>query len=506
MALNRDIWTGKGHNLLWSDAANWSSGVPASGQSVLFTGSASFTLDLTGVDPSIGEMTVTGDRLALSDARLDLDAVPAASGLTTDLLLDNAASLNLTNDAILSGTNFVQIGGAVKGTLTAGTLNVMTGSGGWSAGVNITDGTMTLNGGAWSPSGADGGGFDIFVGGPDAGALVISAGGTLTSDAAAGAEITIGANGAASGQALVTGPGSTLSIGNIYLAEGEGSGLLTVQNFATVETGGLSTGSTGSGTVLVSAHGVLEANDGIGIGSDLPPIDAALAITNHGSVYAGTNGLVLEGGTLTLDPTATLFGGIISLAGAIDAQPNASGAPGTVTLGQVVSLGDLDGLPQFGSITTAYSTGGAVLHFAGPVQGEANTVLAVSGTVELSSSGGAIGTVALGAGTLVIAANGALGIAGTLSFANAFTGATGNAALVIDKGVHFINAIASMAATDTIDLRGFAFGGGVTDTYANGKLTLKDSAGSTSLSVIGSFTASDFTFTQDQLGGTIIHL
>jgi len=78
--------------------------------------------------------------------------------------------------------------------------------------------------------------------------------------------------------------------------------------------------------------------------------------------------------------------------------------------------------------------------------------------------------------------------------------------LQIDSGVVFGNTIAGFAHQDTIDVRGFGFGAGVTDSYTNGTLVLTSSAGSDTLSVSGSFTAGSFAFADDHHGGVVVSL
>jgi T5SS/PEP-CTERM-associated repeat protein len=475
---------------------------------VVFSDGGSWALSLVGVEPQLGKMTINGDRLSLDDSRINLDAAPAKQGLTVDLSIGRGGSLALTNDAILSATNTVLVGAYVGGTLTAGTLSVGAYSGGWSSGIDVQDGLFSISGtqAGWSAAGTGDGAFlDVSVAGESPQAeLLVSAGGTLSQGSAAAGELSIG-SGAGAGTVMVTGAGSFLGIDDIYLGNGD-VGTLTVADLATVQTTILDIGFEGDGVVEVTGSGTLQAAGAIIVGSQQVPVNSVLEITNFGSVYAGTGGLELQEGTLKLDPTAVLFGPILALGGRIEAEARAGHAGGVVRLGQPVSLGDSFGDPQFGSITNLSAAAGVRLDVAGQVSTSfTDTTLQVgAGNVSLDNATNVIAHVALAGGVLTIAATGADG-RGVLSFQNAYSPTAATVSeLVVNAGVKVTDVLTGFDAGSTIDLKGFAFGGGVTDSLVNGTLTLKDGSSSTSLVLAGTYSAGEFTFAKDAGTGTVI--
>jgi hypothetical protein len=195
-----------------------------------------------------------------------------------------------------------------------------------------------------------------------------------------------------------------------------------------------------------------------------------------------------------------LFGSIYSAGGYLIATAASAQAPGTVTLGQGISLSNLFSDSLFGATTWLESQGGAMLKVTGKITGNLGASVRVpSGKVALANPGNSYDHTDLYGGTLEIAATGAAG-----SGAMRFIGGANPATLVIDKKVAFDNVISGFGPADSIDLRGFAFTGSMTDTFNAGTLTVSNGAASASLHLAGAYNASQFTFASDGRGGTLL--
>ena len=491
-------WTGRAHNGDWFDAANWSGGVPVSGQAANFTDGRRWAISLAGTQAAqAGAMLVAGDRLIFSGGTLNLAARVPKSGVATDLAISRNGSVTVARDAALTAQNFIQVGASASGTLTPGRLAVLGSLSGTF--LSVEAGSVLVSGAA---------AHAVFNQG------VVNVGGTLTVAAGAGLDggpdtlstfysnLYVGTSYGA-GVVSVTGTGSCITIGLVHVGNGNG-GTLAVSNGGTLHGGFVEAGQDGDGAITVSGAGsalVTVNGERIGNAGRLPAA-SSLTIADHGSVASGTYGLDLQYGTLVLDATAQLSGGIVSEVGQITAVAVSAAHPGTVTLPDAIYLQSNTGTDgQYAYATNFTSTGGAVLRLEGAISGDGTAVLSAgAGTIVLGNASDNYSATSLYDARLEVAATGAAG-AGRLSFIG---GAAQAPVLQIDAGVDFGNTIAGFAGQDTIDLRGFVFGGAVTDTFAGGTLTLSNGGGSTSLSFSGTYAAASFAFADDHHGGTVI--
>jgi fibronectin-binding autotransporter adhesin len=331
-----DVWTGAA-GVLWSNAANWSNGVPMTGQVLDFpaTNVTNFTSvnDLTG-GMSFDSIKIDGAGYDLIGNQVVLTGIAGiAATFTSGSSTDNInAVLDARNITVASGGT-LRIMGALSG--SAG-LNLTVGSSATlelGGGVATTGGLTLSGGGTLEFTGASGNTYsgpttinsgiaELNVSGGTAipGDLVIGDGGNDAASVIDEASGQIGTN------SNVTLEGSTASfnlstfneaINSLTLA---GGSLITVSPL-TLGAGGLAVGS-GSPFVTLSAN------------LDLPgaatPIDvpASVYLTLSGNI-SGAGG-ILKTGTGTLNPTgANTFIGATTLSDGSLSLTNSSGLANT---------------------------------------------------------------------------------------------------------------------------------------------------------------------------------
>ena len=495
--MTRTRWTGHGHSLSWFSPGNWTRGVPGAQTVTRFTDGRAWTISLAGSSPAqAGSMTVLGDALTFTGGTLALDAAQPKSGNPTDLAIGRGGSVTIALGATIDAQNTINVGSVVAGSLTAGSVAV---AGTLDASIlDVADGTVQDTGHIALLTG----GYTAVVAG---GTLAVSAGGTL--DAGANSlqnqysSLDVGANGG-DGVATISGAGALLELAGVTVGS-DASGVLVIEDGAAARINYLATGSYGATSVFVEGAGTsLQVTNGVTIGNETSLSGLTLSVTDGGAVDAGTYGLALYDGTLVLDSSASLTGAIYSVVGRIEAVADCPYDAGTVTLQQALTLNVNSGAQgQYATATDLFSTGGAVLRIAGQISAyDGATLDAASGSIVLLNAADSYAGTSLFDATLEIGATGAAG-AGTLSFTG--TGADAPV-LQIDADVAFANTIAGFAGADTIDLRGFAFGAGVTDMFSAGTLTLSDGSATTSLVLAGSYGGGSFTFADDRHGGTVV--
>ena len=129
--------------------------------------------------------------------------------------------------------------------------------------------------------------------------------------------------------------------------------------------------------------------------------------------------------------------------------------------------------------------------------------ITVEGELIVNAGAAVAGSMVLDGGEALIA--GTVGAGQTI----AFTASGGD--LVIDNVAGFSASIAGMAnASDKIDLGGFTYGAGETVSWteavgnASGTLTVVDGAKTASLTLLGSYVTSNFSLSDDGVGGTFV--
>jgi T5SS/PEP-CTERM-associated repeat protein len=484
-------WTGKHGTNSWFDAKNWGGGVPTAGETTTFSDGGTWTISLAGSGTAqAGSLTVTTDLLTFTSGTLALTAPQATKGVTEDLIVKGGGAVTISAGATMTAGSNIQLGSATGKTQTAGTLTV--------AGSVVTPGLYAQIG-ALNVTGPSG---DLSVTNTlDIGTtLLISAGGVVDGGGVSTAALLVGSAGSTgAGTVTVDGAGSALSIANISLGNGN-AGTLTVQNGASLTATAITAGVTGNGVLNITGAGSTVSATGLTIGG-APPVASAVNVTSGGSLAIGGNGLTLIEANLSFDTTAHISGTVTSLGGSIDGLAAAGKHGGTATLSAQLRLGTDS--HDFNLLTTVSSSSGSVLNLAGGVLSSTGGLLGVEGGhVLLSNGGDSYGGTQIFSGTLELSATGAAG-ANTIQFMNA-----GASVLDVDAGVALQNTIAQFYTGDQIDLQGFAFGSGVTGNYNGnfngGVLTLNDGSSSTSLTLAGNYESSNFTFTQDAVGGTLI--
>ncbi len=489
-------WVGRGHTSSWFDAANWIGGVPVAGRGALFSDGGTWAISLAGTaSAQAGATHVTGDNLTFSYGTLTLAAPQPNSGYANDLTIDSGGAVTIARGATLVSPNALTLGGTASGTLDVfGTLDASL--------VQLSQSTLFARGHA-----AHVGISNIQTIDVNDSLLALQAGATLDAGPSTlgtfYSSITVGGN-QTNGTVSVTGAGSSLTIGILYLGNGD-NGILQVGNGGAAHVGVVYAGRGGDGMITVSGtHSVLTAVNAVVIGDvNVLPVGSALTITHGGSVSAGTFGLDLNYGTLALDASASLAGTIVSQVGRIEALSSGTAAS-VVTLSNAVYLASNDGAQgQYDHTTSVSALGHATLAFTGVISGQNDAILSAgTGHIVLANGANSYHATSLFNATLEIAATGAAG-AGTLTFTG---GATDHPVLQLDHGVAFTNMIAGFAGHDAIDLRGFAFGSNITDNFAAGTLTLTDGSQTASLALVGTYHSTEFMFATDQHGGTLIEL
>ena len=257
----------------------------------------------------------------------------------------------------------------------------------------------------------------------------------------------------------------------------------------TIRSGGRLTLSGGSasgtlvytgGTEIVSAGGL---DVGTLIGSGGKEFVSAGGLVLDASVYA-SGALVISSGALPAEGTQIRGGTETILAGG-----KVSGA--VVWEGFELDSGTAGG-------TVVRSGGQEIVEKGGIASG---SVISSGGILIVSSGGALAGGLTLSGGTATI--SGTMGAGQKVKF-------VGAGVLVLDNLTGFQAKISGMSsATEKIDLGGFAFSsGGETVTWAktgtSGTLTVTDGAKVASLTLIGTYTASDFHLSTDGHGGTYV--
>ncbi|SHO67718.1 autotransporter-associated beta strand repeat-containing protein/T5SS/PEP-CTERM-associated repeat-containing protein, partial [Pseudoxanthobacter soli DSM 19599] len=467
------------------------------------------TLILSGTNTYTGGTTVSAGTLQLSGGGSmsgGAITIAGASGETAKIVVTG------TGTAWNRDYDTIRVGDAGTGTLEVTAAGKVTGGGSVEVGSQAGSiGTLTVSG---SGSQMNAGSFT--VGRYGSGSLTVSDGGLVTSGSGY-----LGSEAGSTGTATVTGSGSIWNLGNSSLNVGRsGSGTLLVSAGGVVTSGtgyiADNSGSTGSATVTGSgSHWNLGTNS-LYVGDSA--LSASLTISAGGRVTSGSSELASDNGDLgsvtvtgagstwTLG-TATLTVGYSGL-GTLLVEDGASLITGTGRIGYssgAVATATVTGadsswaaealyVGDSGTGTLTIADGGVVTADSaemGRYSATGNGTIVVTGTGSRLDLGTGTLTVAnIGSGTLSVGDGGVV-VAGQIV---KVSGATG-AAVTLDEGV------LRASASQSDYLSGFsagdvtlATGGGTIDT--NGF----DIAVASEISGIGSLTkagAGTLTFTAD---------
>lgn len=282
-----------------------------------------------------------------------------------------------TVDALLIG--IVNTGNLnVAGTLNSGSVTL-----GYNAGAS---GSIRVSGGSWTNTGA------LFIGEGGTGLVNITAAGTVTS-----ASAQVGHASGSSGTVVVDGPGSRwqLGSGNLDIGVG-GTGSLSILNGGSVTSGNttIGTDATGTGQALVSGAGSSWASTGnLYVGN---AGQGTLTIKDGGSVSAvGGYVATLDGSNSRLEVTGA--GSALALSGSFIAGYEA-GSTATVDLGEggriralQGTLGDLAGSTGSMSVSGAGSDWSAVVDDSIAYSGYMNVGRLGRGTLSVTDGGSVTG-------------------------------------------------------------------------------------------------------------------
>jgi autotransporter passenger strand-loop-strand repeat protein len=450
------------------------SGAVASG-GIVFAGNG--TLEILG--SAMPTATISG---FTSGDVIDLASVASTSGgiaiLTSGNVLDVVEGgltyvLDLNPSQNYSGTKFVltsdgsggtevtNISNPISITVTSGNLTVS--SGHTSGGVHVLSGATLniLSGGTASGAFIDKGGTDK-VSGRDVSATL-----------SGGLEV-VSRSGVASNATILAGGSQTdlgATIGTVL--------------FGGTET--ISTGGTASNTVVLSGGSLIVLSHGL---------------ADPATIYGGGSETISKGGT---DLGVNISGGIqidsgLASGATIFAGSQVVGSAGRA-FGTSVSDGGTEIVSSGGTTLGTLLASGQETVLRG---GHATGTVVSSGGYDLVSSGGTAIATTISGGTLEIAAGGT---------ASGVVFSSSGGTLHLDSGSRLTGTISGFHLGDAINLGGLAFNASsstlswtqkTSGANASGTLTVKEGTQTQSLTLVGSYTASNFSAISDGHGGTLI--
>jgi len=443
-----------------------------------------------------------GSGTALSGLTLNAPAIvfSAGSGATMD-----------GGDLTSVSTLVVDAGAVVSGMTVAGEMIVE----GLGSNTILAGGTVeVLNGGVLT--GESGAGTVVFGGGSVVSGVTMNAGHIVFS-AAAGAQLHGGDLSSVS--TLVVGAGAVVSG---LTVEGEaivyGTASNTILDFGTLEEmgGGVLVGATGTGAIEYG--GGLTLNGAVFNAGNVVYEIGPGGTMNAGSV-SSVSTLVVEAGALVSGVTVAgemIVSGVASntilAGGALEEIGGGAliGASGNGTIiygsGVVLSNAVMDGpaiVLEVGSGATFKASDITSVSTVVALAGVVASGITVEGELIVNGGAAIAGGLVLNGGEVLIA--GSVGAGQTISF----TASGGD--LVDDNPSNFSASIAGMTgAGDKIDLGGFTYGSGETVSWTeagggtSGTLTVTDGAKTASLTLLGSYVTSNFSLSDDGIGGSFV--
>jgi autotransporter passenger strand-loop-strand repeat protein len=312
----------------------------------------------------------------------------------------------------------------------------------------------------------------------------------LSSDGISGTDITL------TNLVSVT-SGQTLTI-----SSGQTSGGVVVLSGGTLDilSGGTAVGTTvnSGGSEIVSSGGTA-SNTKVSSGGSLVVLSHGIA--DPATIYSGGSETISAGGT---DLGALLSGGIQIDLGLVSgvtvyAGSQVVGSAGTA-IGTTVSIGGTEIVSSGGMTSGTLLSGGQEILSRG---GRSSGTDILSGGSEIVSSGGSALATVISGGTLEVASG---GTASGVIFSS-------GGILQLDSSSHLSGTISGFHLGEEIDLRALAFSSSsstltwkqtTSGANARGTLTVKEGTSSTTLTLVGSYTVSNFSATSDGHGGTLI--
>jgi len=444
-----------------------------------FTKGGTGTLVFSGTNTYTGTTTVSVGVLRLQNAAA-LGATTAGSSVASGAVIEiDGSSLTFAEPVTSMIGTGVSSGGALRNLANDNTWSagIVLGAGG--ARINSDSGTLTLSGGVTGNT------RPLTVGGAGnmaVNSVIATTTGSLTKDGN-GTLLLGGAN-------TYTGA-TTVSVGTVQLTVANAIGsssALTVAVGATFDLGGFSdtVGSVaGAGSVTSSTLGAVTLSNG-GLNSSTT-FSGVLSdgLGTLSLIKTGTGALTLSG-VNTYSGLTTINGGTISIAADSGlGTPPVSPTTGQLTFGGGTLLTtasftlDSDrGIALTGNGTLSPNAG-VTLTYGGVAAGVGNLTKAGTGTVVMSGANTYTGTTTVSAGTLAIAADGALGtppgspVANQLSLSGGTLQATGSFALDTNRGVTLTgSSTVSVDPSVTLAYTGVVAGAGNVTKAGTGTLVL----------------------------------
>ncbi len=547
-----DAWLGGSG--VWSNAADWSGGVPLPDSDVTIgaTGSGSVTLD-TGA--TIDSLTLAGGN-ALSFAAGKSLAVGGA------LTVAAGATLNVTagGDAIElggvvsdAGTMAIASGGSFSHLSAFDVTGVLTVAGATLSGVTVLSGgsVTMLSGGVTSATVVASGGTQVVVSNGNAIGTVVNSGGTQVVGAEAvvsgtvvsgAGQQTVISGGTASGALIESGGSQVLSAGAVASSTTVGDPSFQVVSGGatafqtTLVSGGEQIVDGNAFDTVASQGGILEIESrGRSEAALLHALSVELisagGIAIHTLIDSGGSEKILAGGVesgatlLSNQSEQDVFGTaigvtvsnggieIVEKGGTLELLGGDAVASFTISAGGKLDIGAGYALNRYDvasgvtvQILAGGIAGGAIVHSGGreivAASGTASgTTLSKGGTeiVHGKASGGTIN-----GGLLDVTRGGTA--SGTVTFVSGGT-------LELDAGAGFTGAIKGFGKpdlADRIDLRGIAFGTGTTKSFTeaasntSGTLTVTRGTHTVHLVLLGRYKTTNFNLATDGHGGTLV--
>lgn len=436
-------WTGAVDSN-WSNAGNWSTGsAPSSVSSVVIdggnfpaevlSGSSVSASDLTvGLDDGDGALTVLG---ALHTSSATLGAHTGAIGIF-DL---TGADARWQNDGILT------VGDQGSGTFTISAAGQYLGAGAVYIG-NAADGvgSVVVNG---QSTFTLSGGQPLFIGYNGQGSFELTSGATAgTSDA------TLGYGAGSSGNASISGSGTSWLIDGDLIVGGNGTGVMVISTGATVTNNNATIGlgsANSTSSLTISGLGSQWTTNGVltvgsSGGGDLSVYSGAAVSSGSAIIGRFASGTVTVGGSGSLWDTGTL------LVGGDHSDADSSGADGRLDIstgGEVKSSAALiaDGKNSIGAVTVDGAGSHWDINADLSIGNQGDGSLTVSGEAGVSAATATLGKESSSSGSLVVVgSNSHFDINGDLEDGGAGSGSlkvlagasvsTGNASLGTSAG------------------------------------------------------------------------
>ena len=365
------------------------------------------------------------------DIGTDAGAAGDATVTGSQSLLDNAGQFivgdgDLGSMSIEHGGTVITTPGTVVGLAGAVVVNTANAAG---SSVNVTGA-----GSNWQVGGL------LQIGNAGAGALNITAGGTVTAGSLdAGVASSGGSQGI--GEISLSGTASALGLTGAATIGDAGSAVLSILNGATLDAAGMTIGAQigGSGAVLVSGS------------------DSVLDLT--GTLYVGTT---LGVGELTIGPNATVIAHRVIQHGEVVDQGGTLDPPG----GGEIDITKGSSFVGFGALG---GTGDLIVN-TGTIEAQAGSQasqarLTITGTLV----GNGTSLAPPGTGHLQIDSDSTLVMNGPMDSSQSLNFADGTGVLVLDDIIGFQGTIAGVTVGDEIFVNGASI---ATDSFVNNALTL----------------------------------